>query len=73
MLKVPPNSTNSIQQTVNVPQGINDFHNYISAATRILCPSNEPKLIHYRSFKNFSENDYLNDLATTPFHIFPSI
>ena len=38
------NSSNTIQQTVNVPLGISDFHNYISAATRILCPSSESEL-----------------------------
>ena len=63
------NSSTSIQQTVNVPLGISDFHNFISAATRTLCPSNESKLIHYRFFKDISENDYPHDLDTAPFHI----
>ena len=63
------NSPNTIKKTINVALGISDFHNYISAATRMSCPSNEPKLIQYRSFKKFNENDYLNDLQVAPFHV----
>ena len=40
------NCSKSVAETINLPLGISDFHNYISAAIKITCPSNEPKLIH---------------------------
>ena len=63
------NCPKSITNSINLPIGISDFHNYISAATKIDCPSNEPKIIFYRSFKNFNNNSYLEDLKEAPFHV----
>ena len=36
---------------------------------RINRPTNEPKIIFYRSFKNFSEDRYKKDLEDAPFHV----
>ena len=63
------NKSKSIKSTINLSLGISDFHNYISAATRLSCPSSEPKLVHYRSFKNFNEESYRKDLQMVPFHV----
>ena len=63
------NDSRSIKQTLNLSIGISDFHNYISAATRMFCPSNEPRMIYYRSFKKFDEESYKRDLETAPFHV----
>ena len=56
------NCPKSLSKTVNLTLGISDFHNYISTATRINCPTNEPKTIYYRSFKNFDTDTYNKDL-----------
>ena len=61
------NCPKSLTKPINLSLGISDFHNYVSAATRINCPSNEPKIIYYRSFKNFDNDTYLEDLREEPF------
>ena len=48
---------------------ISDHHNIIGAATRRHAPFQKPKKIYYRSYKHFCENDYLNDIASAPFHV----
>ena len=48
---------------------ISDHHNIIGAATRRHAPSQKPKRIYYRSYKHFCENDYLDDIASAPFHV----
>ena len=63
------NSPKSIKQTVNLSIGISDFHNYVSAALKLFCPSDEPRVVHYRSFKKFNDESYINDLKTAPFHV----
>ena len=63
------NKPKSVKTTINLSLGISDFHNYIGAATRLSCPTNEPKLVNYRSFKNFNEESYINDLQMVPFHV----
>ena len=63
------NCPKSLISAINMPLGISDFHNYISSATRINRPTNEPKIIFYRSFKKFSEDRYKKDLEDAPFHV----
>ena len=48
---------------------ISDHHNIIGAATRRHAPFQKPKKIYFRSYKHFCENDYLNDIASVPFHV----
>ena len=59
----------SIKQTINIAIGISDFHNYISASTKIKCPTDEIKSVHYRSFKKFSEEKFIKDVESAPFHV----
>ena len=63
------NNPKSIKQTINISLGISDFHNYISASTKMKCPTDEIKSIHYRSFKKFSENKFIKDIESAPFHV----
>ena len=55
------NCSKSLSAPINLPLGISDFHNYIRAATKIKCPTSEPKLISYRSLRNFKEETYKQD------------
>ena len=63
------NKAKSIAKTINVPLGISDFHNYIGGAIKMPGPKDERQSITYRSFKNFKDETYLNDLETAPFHV----
>ena len=63
------NCPRSITSSINLPLGISDFHNFISAATKIKRPSNEPRTINYRTMKNFNEDVYKQDLEIAPFHV----
>ena len=63
------NCPRSITASINLPLGISDFHNFISAATKINRPSNEPRTINYRTMKNFDEDIYKQDLEIAPFHV----
>ena len=62
-------NSKSIRQTINIPLGISDFHNYISASTKMNCPTDEIKSVHYRSFKKFSEEKFIKDVEFAPFHV----
>lgn len=54
---------------LNCPCIVSDFHNFIGAATKRFAPVQIPRKIHYRSYKHFIENDFLQDLSYTPFHV----
>ena len=49
--------------------GVSDFHNIVCAATKMKCPRFIPQLIKYRSYKNFNESKYVEDLSNAPFHV----
>ena len=55
--------------TLNVLCSINDFHNIIGAATKRFAPSQKPRTIHCRSYKNSGESEFLNYVASAPFHL----
>ena len=55
--------------TLNVLCSISDFHSIIGAATKRFVPSQKPRTIHYRSYKNFDESEFLNSVASAPFHV----
>ena len=54
---------------INVPCEISDVHNIIGAATRRFAPLLKPHTIYYRSYKNFNDQSYVNDISMAPFHV----
>ena len=48
---------------------MSDFHNFVGASTRKFAPRQQPKHIFYRSYKNFVETNYKNDITSAPFHV----
>ena len=48
---------------------VSDFHNFVGASTRKFAPRQQPKHIFYRSYKNFVEANYKNDITRAPFHV----
>lgn len=63
------NSPNRIASHVNLVNAISDFHNLICAATKMFVPTCGKRKIVYRSFKNFNEQRFSEDLMNVPFHI----
>ena len=54
---------------INSTFELSDFHNIIGASTRRFAPKLKPYPIKYRSYKRFSECDFLCDLENAPFHV----
>ena len=55
--------------TLNAPCPISDFHNIIGAAIKRFAPMKMPQTIYYRSYKNFIESDFCEDIEHAPFHV----
>ena len=51
------------------PCELSDFHNFVGAVTRRFAPSQRPRYINYRTYKNFNEADFLCDISTAPFQV----
>ena len=49
--------------------GLSDFHKMLVVGTKIHIPRKCPRKIQYRSFKNFNDTDYKNDVKNIPFYI----
>ena len=48
---------------------LSDVHNIVGAATKRFSPSQKPNKIDYRSFKHFTNVDFLYDMSCAPFHV----
>ena len=54
---------------MNSSCSISDFHNLTCVATKLHKPHIEPKTIYYRSYRNFDDDIFLNDVQNIPFWI----
>ena len=54
---------------LNCACGLSDCHNFIGAATKRFAPSQKPRRISYRSFKNFSDDAFVQNITSAPFHV----
>ena len=50
--------------------GLSDYHKMICICTKIHAPKRVPRKIKYRSFKNFSNAKYCEEVSKIPFHAF---
>ena len=57
------------KDSLNSSCSISDFHNLTCFATKLHKPHIEPKTIYYRSYKNFDDDIFLNDVQNIPFWI----
>ena len=48
--------------TLNCECILSDFHNFIGAATKKYAPTAEPRKIIYRSYKNFNDLQFIDDV-----------
>ena len=55
--------------TLNCPCPLSDFHNVIAAATKRFAPSQQPRQISYRSYKNFNDEAFISDIIHAPFQV----
>ena len=63
------NNSKRLAGYLNACIGVSDFHNIVCAATKLKRPSFTPQLITYRSYKNFDESKYVQELSSAPFHV----
>ena len=58
-----------IQNVTCIDVALSDFHHMVCWATKQHIVKKPERWIKYRSYKRFNENDYINDVATAPFHV----
>ena len=63
------NTPKRLASHLNVGIGVSDHHNIICAATRMHLARNQKRKIQYRSMKNFSADNFNEDVATIPFQV----
>ena len=49
--------------TLNLDCWLNDFHNFICVTTKLSLPKRQPRIIQYRSYKNFIEELFVTHLC----------
>ena len=53
---------------LNFGCGVSDWHNMVGVVVKGTASRVEKRKIKYRSFKNFSESDFNDDVGRVPFH-----
>ena len=53
----------SFKTTLNLDCWLSDFHNFICVTTKLSLPKRQPRIIEYRSCKNFVEELFVIDLC----------
>ena len=54
---------------LNTRCSLSDFHNFTCVATKLHTPHTSPKTIHYRSYKKFNDDTFINDVQNIPFSV----
>ena len=55
--------------TLNCECILSDFHNFIGAVTKKHAPTAEPHKIVYRSYKNFNDLQFIDNVISAPFQV----
>ena len=56
------NRPNCFQNTSTIETGISDFHKMVVTVLKIHYKKQKAKVIHYRDYKNFNEEDFQTEL-----------
>ena len=56
-------------QSLNIGNGVSDFHNFIFFSTKIQLPRKLQNILIYRSYKHFDACQFKHDLSSTPYHV----
>ena len=59
------NRKHSFKNSMTIETGLSDHHKMTISVLKIFCKKKEPVLINYRSYNNFSEPDFRNDLLNS--------
>ena len=57
------NSHQSFQNTTTISTGLSDFHKMVVTVMKTTFPKAEPKIIQYRDYKNFVQEDFQTELS----------
>ena len=57
------NCPRSFQNTFTLSTGLSDFHSLIVTVFKTAKPKSQPKILHYRKFKNFDYESFERDLS----------
>ena len=60
---------NKFKSAGAVNSHLSDGHQLIYGVLKSGAPRQPPRTVHYQSFKNFQEADYITDLQSAPFHV----
>ena len=63
------NAKNRVSSSLNIDNGISDFHNITCFSTMLHVPRPIKQRIVYRTYKNFNEDTFKNDISTAPYHV----
>ena len=67
--KACPKTSKRIADVINVNTGISDFHHLIGFSTKLHFPRKLRKKFVYRSYRNFDELEYKQDMSVIPYHV----
>ena len=56
------NCCRSFQNTTTVSTGLSDFHDMIVTVLKTTVPKAKPKVVHYRDYKKFTDENFRNEL-----------
>ena len=63
------NSKTLLCNTINFNCGLSDCHHMIATSLKETCTCVENRKVTFRSYKNFSEAEFNEELSRVPFHI----
>ena len=64
-----PNRPITFQCTTTIGTGISDLHKLVVAVLKNFYKKQRPKIIHYRSYKNFENDNFRQDLKKELFKV----
>ena len=63
------NNSNLLFHNINFNCGLSDWHNMIATVVKENSISSKRQKVTFRSYKNFYEEDFVQDLQRAPLHI----
>ena len=63
------NKPKRFHNSISIDIGLSDFHHMICTATRFHVPTQKATTITYRSYKNFDESIFVEQLSMVPYHV----
>lgn len=62
-------NSHRFEKSINVHCGHSDCHNMVCCIIKLKMPAAKPKLVKYRSYKNFDCDAFASDISFVPFHV----